>query len=108
MRDYTRILCAVMHAAGCAVRCVPAPAADTVDPWLAGLRRIVCLVSFSEPSRLALALAGELAAQAAAHLAVTHREIVGGGGLGLRLRRVPRGARAGVPAAHDADFGHAR
>jgi len=63
---------AVMSGAGCAVLCVPAPAGDGPDTRLARLDRIVCPVSFSDPSRLALAVAGELAAQAAAHLTVMH------------------------------------
>jgi universal stress protein A len=61
---------AVVRGAGCAVLCVPA--ADGVKPRFARLDRIVCPVSFSDPSRLALAVAGELAAQAAAHLTVMH------------------------------------
>jgi len=62
----------VMRAAGCAVLGVPAPAPGRVNPCLAGLHRIVCPVSFSETSRQALVLAGELAARATAHLAVVH------------------------------------
>jgi universal stress protein A len=63
---------AVMRGAACAVLCLPSPAPGTVNPCLAGIHRIVCPVSFTEPSRLALALAGDLAAQATAHLAVVH------------------------------------
>lgn len=62
---------AVMRGAGCAVLCVPA-AADIVNHRLAHLNRIVCPVSFSDQSRLALAVAGELAEQADAHLTVIH------------------------------------
>ncbi len=63
---------AVMRGAGCAVLCVPAPAAGVVSRYPSVIRRIVCPVSFSEPSRVALALAGDLAARATAHLAVVH------------------------------------
>ncbi len=63
---------AVVHGASCAVLCVPAPVAGDTNPSFAGLHRIVCPVSFSDRSRLALALAGGLAAQATAHLTVMH------------------------------------
>lgn len=63
---------AVLRGASCAVLCVPAPVAGDTNPCFAGLHRIVCPVSFSEPSRQALALAGALAAQATAHLTVMH------------------------------------
>jgi nucleotide-binding universal stress UspA family protein len=63
---------AVLRDAGCAVLCVPGPAADSVDLGINGLHGVVCPVSFSETSTRALTMAVELTALATAHLTVLH------------------------------------
>jgi nucleotide-binding universal stress UspA family protein len=63
---------AVLRDPGCAVLCVPGPAAGTADWRAGGLHAVVCPVSFSDTSTQALMLAVELTAQATAHLTVLH------------------------------------
>jgi nucleotide-binding universal stress UspA family protein len=67
-----RATAAVLREAGCAVLCVPGPAADAVDLCISGLHGVVCPVSFSETSTQALTMAVELTALATAHLTVLH------------------------------------
>jgi nucleotide-binding universal stress UspA family protein len=67
-----RITADLLRAAPCSVLVVPAPAADVVNPCVAGLARIMCAVKLSDDSRPLLASAAALATESSAHLTVVH------------------------------------
>ncbi len=62
----------VLHSASCSVLTVPPPAADTVNPSVGGLRRLLCPVDLTETSHQTLDCAATLAAESSAHLSVLH------------------------------------
>jgi nucleotide-binding universal stress UspA family protein len=62
----------VLHSASCSVLTVPPPAADTVNPSMGRLRRLLCPVDLTDTSRQTLDCAAALAAEASAHLSVLH------------------------------------
>ena len=62
----------VLHSASCSVLTVPPPAADTMNPSVGGLRRLLCPVDLSDASRQTLDCAAALAQEASAHLSVLH------------------------------------
>jgi len=62
----------VLHSASCSVLTVPPPAADTVNPSVGGLRRLLCPVDLTDTSRQTLDCAAALAQATSAHLSVLH------------------------------------